>query len=236
MRTICLMITCVILILPAGISANTLASLGSGADGSYPVYISGAQSLKAYCVVLEFEGQINDAYFSPGEFLPDPIVIKPRIDSQSGTISFSVAATNGQYASTPDGFLGNLTFGLNSRVEKIRILQIDLVNNDEKIDTIHPPDNSGASGTRLYQNYPNPANPTTTIKFELTYDSEVSLDIYDVAGRLVRSLVNERLEPSQYTIEWNGRDRFGEPVSTGVYFYKLNAGSYAETRKLLILK
>jgi flagellar hook assembly protein FlgD len=63
-----------------------------------------------------------------------------------------------------------------------------------------------------------------------------TLAIYDVAGRMVRTLVDRELAPNSYTMSWDGRDERGQTVASGVYFYKLNAGSFQDVRKLTLLK
>jgi hypothetical protein len=88
----------------------------------------------------------------------------------------------------------------------------------------------------LAQNYPNPFNPSTTIRYEVATTVHVRLKIYDVAGRLVRTLVDEERKPERYKVDWNGTNNRGQDVATGVYFYRLEAGSYIKTRKMLLLK
>jgi hypothetical protein len=88
----------------------------------------------------------------------------------------------------------------------------------------------------LEQNYPNPFNPSTTLAFSLKDGSDVHLTIYDVAGRRVRELVNERKERGAYKVVWDGQNDAGETVASGVYFYKLVAGSFTDTKKMTILK
>jgi hypothetical protein len=89
---------------------------------------------------------------------------------------------------------------------------------------------------RLDQNHPNPFNPTTRIRYELASRVHVSLGVYDVRGGLVRTLVEEEAGPGSFTAEWDATNAAGERVSTGVYFYRLTAGSFAETRKMVLLK
>jgi hypothetical protein len=84
---------------------------------------------------------------------------------------------------------------------------------------------------RLEQNYPNPFNPQTTIRFAVPKPSEVRLKLFDLMGREVAVLVDERLQPGEYKVVFNGR-RLG----TGIYFYKLETRDFAQTRKLTILK
>ncbi len=89
---------------------------------------------------------------------------------------------------------------------------------------------------RLEQNFPNPFNPTTTLAYSLKSASNVTLTIFDVAGRRIRELVNERRERGAYRVVWDGRNDQGMTVSSGVYFYKLVAGSFTDTKKMTILK
>ena len=83
----------------------------------------------------------------------------------------------------------------------------------------------------LRQNYPNPFNPSTTISFDIPLDSYVSLKVFDMLGREVATIISEKLTAGTYTHVWNASS-----LTSGVYFYRLNAGSYAETKKLLLLK
>jgi hypothetical protein len=91
-------------------------------------------------------------------------------------------------------------------------------------------------GAYLSQSYPNPFNPTTTISFGLTETSLVSLRIYDVSGRLVRVLVEGERRARHYQEDWDGRDENGVRVASGVYFYRLAAGDFTQTRKMVLLK
>jgi hypothetical protein len=87
----------------------------------------------------------------------------------------------------------------------------------------------------LLQNHPNPFNPTTTITFDVSASGQVRVDIYDVSGRLVRSLVNDRKDAGRYTVDWNGRDANGSQVHTGVYFYRMTAPGYTSPAKKMVL-
>jgi len=88
----------------------------------------------------------------------------------------------------------------------------------------------------LYANYPNPFNPTTNISFALPIDSKVSLKLYNVAGQLVRTLVNETMPAGNHTVTWDGSNSNGEKVASGIYFYKLNAGDFSKTMKMVMTK
>ena len=94
-------------------------------------------------------------------------------------------------------------------------------------------DNSGSlpHTYSLFQNYPNPFNPTTTISFSLAQQSFVSLKVFDVTGREVSTIVSKQLQEGSYTQQWNAAN-----MSSGVYFYRLQAGLFTEMKKLLLLK
>jgi hypothetical protein len=92
----------------------------------------------------------------------------------------------------------------------------------------------------LSQNYPNPFNPLTTITFDIPgtigAKQRVSLNVYDIRGRLIRKLVNGEKEPGYYTVHWNGRDKRGGQVGSGIYFYRIETGEFVSTKKMVLLK
>lgn len=88
----------------------------------------------------------------------------------------------------------------------------------------------------LHQNVPNPFNPTTEIRFELPKAGHVTLDVFNVVGQRVKTLVDNHLETGAHAIIWNGTDDQGGAVSSGVYFYRLTAGEFVDTKKMLLLK
>lgn len=88
----------------------------------------------------------------------------------------------------------------------------------------------------LDQNYPNPFNPSTTIKYQLTEDSKVNLTVYNLQGQAVRTLVNDNVAAGFQSITWNGRNDMGQTVATGMYIYRIQAGSFVSVKKMLMLK
>ena len=88
----------------------------------------------------------------------------------------------------------------------------------------------------LAQNYPNPFNPGTMLAFDVPVDVHVNLSIFNVLGQQVRILTDRDYVVGRYELEWNGRDDNGDPVSTGVYFYRLTAGELVFTKKMMLLK
>lgn len=88
----------------------------------------------------------------------------------------------------------------------------------------------------LFDNYPNPFNPSTTIEFSIIDQSLVTITIYDILGNEIRRLLNDTLEPGLNNITWNGLDSKGNPVSSGVYLYNLNTGQNSLTKKMILLR
>lgn len=85
-------------------------------------------------------------------------------------------------------------------------------------------------------NYPNPFNPVTTIAFNISSESDVSITIYNMKGQKVKQLLNEELGAGQHTIDWNGKDENNKSVASGIYFYKIATSKDSDMRKMLLLK
>ncbi|MFA4948070.1 MAG: FlgD immunoglobulin-like domain containing protein [Candidatus Krumholzibacteriia bacterium] len=88
----------------------------------------------------------------------------------------------------------------------------------------------------LTQNFPNPFNPSTTIKFDLEEKGPVTLKVYNVAGQLVRTLVDEARDAGAYSAVWDGRNNIGADASSGIYFYKMETAGFLATKKLVLLR
>jgi len=88
----------------------------------------------------------------------------------------------------------------------------------------------------LSQNYPNPFNPSTQISFTLPSAAPVTLRVYNILGEMVIELVDEQMTAGPHTVEWNGANRHGQRVASGVYIYLLQSGSYHDSKKMLLLK
>ncbi len=88
----------------------------------------------------------------------------------------------------------------------------------------------------LEQNYPNPFNPETRISYQLAGSGFISLGIYDLLGRAIKTLVNKDQPSGRYTIDWNGTDNFGNKVPSGVYMYSLRTGNYFISKKMVLMK
>jgi hypothetical protein len=110
-------------------------------------------------------------------------------------------------------------------ISGIKIFSNGLVSVDFKDRNLSP------NQMTLYQNYPNPFNPITTIRFDLPKSSFVTLKIFDVLGREVTTLINEKKSAGEYTVKWNSKG-----LPSGMYLYQLKAGNFIETKKLVLQK
>jgi len=101
---------------------------------------------------------------------------------------------------------------------------------DAKIETIFP------ERFTLYQNYPNPFNPVTTLRYDLPKNSLVTIIIYDMMGREVKTLINQTQDAGYRSVIWDATNDYGKPVSAGIYLYQIQAGEYISTKKMGLLK
>jgi len=88
----------------------------------------------------------------------------------------------------------------------------------------------------LTQNYPNPFNSQTNIEFQVPNQSIIKLEIYNILGQKIRTLVNQEISPGNYSVSWNGKNDFGESVNSGIYFIKFSSDSFSDTKKMTLLK
>ena len=88
----------------------------------------------------------------------------------------------------------------------------------------------------LFDPVPNPFNPSTTLSFALPTTSRVKLEVFDVRGQLVATLLDERRSAGVHHVTWNARDRSGQAVASGVYLCRIQAGSFTDTKRMVLLK
>jgi hypothetical protein len=92
-------------------------------------------------------------------------------------------------------------------------------------------DDTRPSGFSLSQNYPNPFNPVTNVEFSVSRTAHVKLDIFNIVGQKVRTLVDEEI-----VADWDGKDEQGNSVSSGIYFYRMQANDFSDMKKMLLVK
>ncbi len=88
----------------------------------------------------------------------------------------------------------------------------------------------------LDNNYPNPFNPSTQIRFEVAKQSRISIDIFSILGKHIKNLTSKMYDPGEYSLTWNGTDTQGEHVSSGIYIYRLSSNYFSESKKMVLLK
>ena len=88
----------------------------------------------------------------------------------------------------------------------------------------------------IHQNYPNPFNPVTTLRYDLPEDALVNITIYDMMGRVVKTMVNTEQNAGFKSVRWNATNDKGSPVSAGLYLYTIEAGQFRQTKKMALLK
>ncbi len=133
-----------------------------------------------------------------------------------------------QYSNTP------IYIGIHCISNDAFMLMIDdvAVRGSDSIDDPTVP----ALSTALNSNYPNPFNPETTISYSLSQGENVKIEVYNVRGQLVRTLVNENKAAGHHKVVWTGVDNNNRPVSSGVYYYKMTAGKYSSSKKMILMK
>ena len=88
----------------------------------------------------------------------------------------------------------------------------------------------------LHQNYPNPFNPETMIQFDVPIGIDLTLSIYDILGRRVKTLVKDNLDIGSYNVKWDGSSDMGEMLPSGMYFYELHSSKFHSVKKLIFVK
>ena len=88
----------------------------------------------------------------------------------------------------------------------------------------------------LHQNYPNPFNPVTNLSYDLPEDAMVNITVFDMMGRVVRTLVNGQQSAGYKSLLWNATNNSGQPISAGLYIYTIQAGEFSQTKKMILLK
>ena len=107
---------------------------------------------------------------------------------------------------------------------------------DDLLATAINEDNMIKPSFQLYENYPNPFNPETTIQFTINQAQKINLNIFDAQGRLINRLVNREMQPGEYSVKWNGADDNNRRVASGIYFYQLSGDNQIIVRKMKFLK
>jgi hypothetical protein len=158
------------------------------------------------------------------------------VDPMSGTIAPQATAELGVEFNTMDVEIGDYsgTINLTTNDPEHPLMSIPVILHVR--DDLSAVDESLPTVFALGSAHPNPFNPMTTIEFAVPQASRVQLRVYDLAGRLVRTLVNEEMTAGVHAVVWNGQDQGGRQVASGAYYYRLTAPGFSETEKMVLIK
>jgi len=116
-----------------------------------------------------------------------------------------------------------------SDVNRIKFSGVTSIEDGQKLSHI-------VKSFKLLQNYPNPFNPSTTIQYEIPKDGEVEISIYDLTGRLIRTIVNQNQQAGTHSAVWNGQTESGSKVASGMYMYTVKYANTVSSKKMLLIK
>ena len=140
--------------------------------------------------------------------------------------------------STEDGLSGNRVNSVIVDSDNIKWFGTDdgITSYCDDVPTSVETEKNSPASFSVLGNFPNPFNPSTTIKFSVNSQNTVSLSIFGISGQKVRTLVNDRFTVGNHSVLWDGKDETGNAVSSGIYFYRIMAGNLAETRKMMLVR
>ncbi len=211
-------------------------ALGSTVDNSLPVELTSFELLETRNdgITLQWvtESEINNLGFNLDRKTPitdwsqiASYITHPELQGQ-GSVSHQTIYTytdnTVQENESYDYRLSDVDYDGNVEYHSLQLMGVSSTNIPEQF--------------ILYPNYPNPFNPVTTIRYDLSKESFVDITIYDMLGNVVNNLVNTNESPGYKSIQWNATNNQGEPVSAGVYLYKIQAGNFVGTKKMILLK
>ena len=191
-------------------------SADNGDHWSEPIYINGIDN-------PEMDGQIPEFPYLGTEV---DYIGDDGNGNHIGRIHIMYYADN-SFGSNVQG-IGTDTGG------SMEYMALDVVFVDAPVDNAD--NNVAPSVAMLNQNYPNPFNPTTTINYNVARTGDVKLNVYNVKGQLVKSLVNDNQNVGSHSVVWNGNDNAGNTAASGVYFYKLENAGRSEMKKMVLMK
>ncbi|MFC1694307.1 FlgD immunoglobulin-like domain containing protein, partial [Candidatus Latescibacterota bacterium] len=220
------------------------SELKAGNTYSIQVIVRNAANVKGYSIAMDYDTEaLTFAGINKGDFLENESYFFPTMGENTVGL---VNAVYGQASYTGDGILAEVDFtakrdGMFS-AEMLGITKALIVNSDFMKENVVVDNSTGLSLNdapvvfEMNQNFPNPFNPTTLINFSLPENSSMSLKVFDILGRHIRTLAAGEYAAGNYSIMWDATNMNGNAVSAGVYFYTIQAGNYHSTKRMLLLK
>jgi len=225
-------------------------------DGTYNLI----STIPSQRISVKFHPQTNELWGTVKNFLGNPKDQIVKIDlttgdtTRIGRTGFNVNTTDlafdesnqlfgikGSGSLVSDLFKINQTTGTGTMVGSVGIKDLTALSYSSGVTSVQDEEIRVPVTYSLEQNYPNPFNPSTQIKFALPFNSSVRITIYNLLGEVVRELVNTDMNSGVHTVQWNSEDVSGRKVSSGIYFYELNANGvngnqFNQVRKMILMK
>ncbi|MBC8377337.1 MAG: T9SS type A sorting domain-containing protein [FCB group bacterium] len=211
---------------------SNLYNLNGETCRSYDLQDSGVSVLGTWCMAI---GMDDDIWIGTGQIsgIMMPSFTGNGLIKYDG-INWTILDTSN--SQIPGNFISALAISENGNIWIATLPEGIAIYNPAGIVGLDDEGEEVPDKKELYQNYPNPFNPSTTIGYELPEKSGVTLIVYNIQGHEIISFHDDSQQPGHYEVQWNGLDRSGNPVSTGVYFARLQAGEFTQTIKMLYLK
>ena len=182
--------------------------------------------------------------FNPKMVSPNENVIISKQSIEDGKVKIVIFNSKGEeiksdnqsYLKIPFEFISSENIVSNVMIENVLLAGIDGSLINQNIRTNSSDFKVVPNEFALHQNHPNPFNPNTTISFDLPEESFVNLTVYNLTGKKVLTLKSDNVSAGFHSLDWNGKDEFGNSVASGMYFYRLDTKSFQSTKKMLFLK
>jgi len=195
-----------------------------------------------------------------GTLLGNDVIFLPMVDKSNGKVSIGISRKAGQGSVTGAGVVARIKMRASNQSQVGQTVSLNLqnatavdpagqalqvsVSNQTLVLEVASRQNELVPATfMLHANVPNPFNPSTTIQYDLAEAVDVSIEIFDMLGKLVRTLVQTRQPAGRYSVAWDGRDDFGKTLASGVFIYRLQAGpstgsgqGFVQSRKMLLVR
>ncbi len=202
------------------VSKSNPADIGGSNDAEFGIWVRG-----------DLSGNILEYWFADGQSNLHSIVVDTLDFTGWKMKSINLADVGGDNLTFEGVGIRRISSADSSGVIYIDDAQYNFVTPVKEVKNNLPEEYS------LEQNYPNPFNPSTKIKFNIPKDSNVKLEIFNIIGERIATLIsNKEYKPGSYTVTWDGTNQFGRHVPSGVYLYKLSAGKFSSVKKMMLLK
>jgi Carboxypeptidase regulatory-like domain/Secretion system C-terminal sorting domain len=225
---------------PVQLEIDNSGFTGEAMNGEWIIYLvdsygdGGHQVTNAtvtFMVASNEIGQVAGLVNENGTPIPEAIISVSNITTMADAVGqFSFDILSGSYTFTCEAE-GYETATIDADVTSGELTYLDF-----QMTAMTNADDLPTLTTELTGNYPNPFNPVTNIAFSLDEATHVTLEVYNIKGEKVKTLVDNNLPANTYNKVWNGTDSNSKSVSSGVYFYKMKTGSYTATKKMILLK